>query len=280
MTARFNAFIFLFVFATSYASFAQKTHDTHLQIIAFDFDDTIMSTNDHVYIYHKSTGETLRISTRDYAEVKLLIGKPGPYQDYEYREPREKFSFREIRRPFTESVNDTLTNKQEKEWQGPSFHFFQDALLKISEPSEIYIVSAREQEPESIKEGLDLLVELGYLPRSLNIENLIFVGGSAWRHLNRPSHELKNLAHTQIIEKLEKKRQALKRKNKTATYHFLDDDHQNIEAAEDLFIKLSAKYPYILFIIDYVGSAKPGLPFYQVKMQNGKIIETNCEALL
>jgi hypothetical protein len=53
----------------------------------FDFDDNVAHLPSKIFIFHKSSGEELALSTTYFAEVSKLIGKAGTaYEDFEIRE--------------------------------------------------------------------------------------------------------------------------------------------------------------------------------------------------
>ena len=50
----------------------------------FDFDDNVAFLSTPSFIFHKETGEELILSSGEFAQVHMNIGKKGPYKDYDF----------------------------------------------------------------------------------------------------------------------------------------------------------------------------------------------------
>jgi hypothetical protein len=144
----------------------------------FDFDDNIAVLTTPTYIFHKETGEEIRLSSREFGEHSGQIGKAGPYKDYEIRIDDETGSFRCFRDRDIPLLHKLFGRKQifiedltyalglpEYHWQGPSWHCFYHAVFNRRP---ITLITARGHDPETIKAGIRMMVRDGHIPHEPN----------------------------------------------------------------------------------------------------------------
>jgi hypothetical protein len=109
----------------------------------FDFDDNVAHLNTPLYIFHRETGETLKLSTQAWITFHSTIGKiNSPYADYEIRYDDQTGSFRDFRdviiseaerligkkQTFVKDI-EALLNVPDLQWKGPSWDCFYHATF-------------------------------------------------------------------------------------------------------------------------------------------------------
>ncbi len=106
----------------------------------FDFDDNILNLLTPIVLFHKDTKEEKLISTAELAEQGQLIGKSGPYADYEYnfddsvgsyRFFRDSYDTTDLReKNFTKDIYHAI-EKAAFKWKGPSWKYFHYATFLL-----------------------------------------------------------------------------------------------------------------------------------------------------
>ena len=66
-----------------------KGHSFYL----FDLDHNLINTQSPTFLYHKETGEEVRLETAHYSKIRKEVGLRGEYKDYR-EDPSEGKSFR------------------------------------------------------------------------------------------------------------------------------------------------------------------------------------------
>jgi hypothetical protein len=179
----------------------------------FDLDDNVFTLDTPIYIFEQETGVEVELSTRRFALISHLVGKPGPWQAYTVDPDDHVGSFRRFRdhppesldgrpQPFIEDLEAVL-HKPEVTWKGPSWQFFEHAVFN-SRP--MAIITARGHHPDTIRDGLNLLHRRGFItdaPRLMaiypvsNIETRQRLGDT------RLAETVPNLKKAAIIESVE-----------------------------------------------------------------------------
>ena len=141
----------------------------------FDLDDNIASLDTEVIVFDKQSGEERAFSTAEFAEARDHIGKPGPFERYEYRYgDGDQHSFRNFRDDLDPGVfrRDLENALKTKGWQAPSWTAFQRAMSSPETAKWSTIITARGHYPNTIHSGLRHLVDLGHLERTPPRENI------------------------------------------------------------------------------------------------------------
>jgi hypothetical protein len=148
----------------------------------FDFDDNIAVLSTPSVIFHKVTGHELALSSKEFAEHSGHIGKLGMYRDYEIRAEGLNGSFRHFRDRDMKLLHRLLGKKQifiddfahalgfpDFHWKGPSWRHFYHAVFNQRPVS---LITARGHHPETIKDGIRLLVKEQHIPHEPNYLSL------------------------------------------------------------------------------------------------------------
>lgn len=151
----------------------------------FDFDDNIMILNTHIYVRNTTTNQERAVTTGEYAILQAQLGHPGPWEDYALFDG----SFRDFRdvpasslapgehQKFVKDVADAI-DRAPSMWQGPSWKFF---VYACEQQRPVSLITARGHSPETLKEGISLLVNRSLLPRPPRYFRVYAVGNERVR---------------------------------------------------------------------------------------------------
>lgn len=226
----------------------------------FDFDDNIAFLSTPSFIFHKDTGSELQLSSGLFAQYSADIGRRGVYKDYKIDYCEDRGTFRRFRdkdmtalqkvmgrrQPFVRDLTAALGHP-EFHWKGPSWSCFYHAVFNERPLS---LITARGHHPETVKEGIRVLVRKGYLPNEPNYLSLYPVShpdvkkdmGMAY---DTPIAQLKQAAIRASVEK------ALRVYGENPYHRFgmSDDDPQNIRLITEEMTRLKAKHPEMSFYV-------------------------------
>jgi len=226
----------------------------------FDFDDNVAFLSTPAFIFHKDHGKELRLSSREFAEHSAHIGRRGPYSEFKIDFCEEKGTFRcfrdrEIglierllgrRQPFVEDLAHAL-GFPDFHWQGPSWSCFKHAVFN-SRP--ISLITARGHHPETIKQGVRLMVREGHLKLEPNYLSLFPVSHPDTKALlnkayDTPIAELKRAAiRASVLEAV--------RVYGYSPYHrfgMSDDDPENVRRIVEEMVELKREFPEMSFFV-------------------------------
>lgn len=224
----------------------------------FDFDDNVMSLETSIFIYDRETGAEVALSTRAFAEASAQLGRPGRFARFEIRPDDQTGSFRRFRdfsaaarggrpQPFVEDLRATLADGEHR-WRGPSWPLFDHAVFN-GRP--IAIVTARGHHPETLREGISLLVSAGHLGAAPNYLGIYTVSHPEVRRElgdvdgRRPVPELKKAAIEHAVD------EAMRHYGESPFHRFgmSDDDPRNIDLILDAMRHLKRRYPENAFFV-------------------------------
>lgn len=242
----------------------------------FDFDDNIAYLSTPLILFHKKTKAELHLSSGDFATYFTSVGKYGPYKDYEIDFDDRTGTFRcfrdhnteelikigSRRQIFIEDLNQAL-QVPDLQWKGPSWECFYHATFNGRPVS---VITARGHHPDTIKEGIRLLVEQKYLPQEPQFLSIYPVSHKPTRVLlNDPefkasSAELKQRAIRASVEK------AIETYGYSDHHRFgmSDDDPTNIQLIVEEMTRLKADYP--------------GMSFFMIETHQGQFIKHEITA--
>lgn len=228
----------------------------------FDFDDNVAFLGTPVYIFKRGTGEELKLSSGEFARIHRLVGKPGPYEDYAFDFCDRKGTFRCFRDQELHWLEKLIHGKRQMfiedlaaalgfpdvEWKGPSWSCFYHATLNQRPVS---VITARGHHPETIKEGVRLFVDRGFLPCEPNYLSVYPVThpevrkGLGDSHFQASVASLKKAAIRSSVEL------AISRYGVNPYHRFgmSDDDPHNIELIVEAMMGLKEKYPEMSFFV-------------------------------
>lgn len=227
----------------------------------FDFDDNVAYLSTPIIIFHKKTGAEVLLSSGEFAHENKNIGKSGRFADYFMDLNDQKGSFRHFRdkelnpieikagrkQGFVEDIQKALENADSL-WKAPSWNCFFHATYNKRPVS---LITARGHHPETIKDGLNMLVKSGHLPHDPHYHSIYPVSNPEIR---------KTLGDLELSKSVpELKREAIRASVKKAIelygdspYHrfgMSDDDHKNIELITEEMRALKKEHPEMSFFV-------------------------------
>lgn len=226
----------------------------------FDFDDNVAFLSTPTFIFHKETGRELRISSKELAEQSRFIGRSGVYKDYEFLLDSKTGSFRRFRDHNLSLFERILGRKQifvqdvaaalgqpDVDWKGPSWARFYHAVFNHRPLS---LITARGHHPETLKEGIELWVKQGHLPKTPNYLSLYPVShpeiqGELGLDAKTSVPRLKQAAVRASVERAF----AVYGYNPHHRFGMSDDDPLNVQWILEEMALLKAKYPDVSFFV-------------------------------
>lgn len=227
----------------------------------FDFDDNIAFLSTPSFIFHKETGQELSLSSKEFSEHSGDIGVRGPYKDYRVDFDDKKGTFRSFRdrdfgllekliwrkqQPFVEDLAEAL-GYPDFHWKGPSWSCFYHAVFNGRPLS---LITARGHSPQTLKQGVSLLVREQHLPVEPNYLSLFPVSHPRVKsdlgfNQETPISILKQAAISASVEK------AIQEYGYSPYHRFgmSDDDPENIRRIIQEMARLKVKYPEMSFFV-------------------------------
>ncbi len=223
----------------------------------FDFDDNVAFLSTRIFLFHKTTGRELGLSTGEYAQVSKTVGRAGPYRDYEVRFDDVTGSFRRFRdvpasdiaraiqQPFVEDLLEILAQEDLK-WKGPSWSCFFHAAYNQRPLS---VITARGHHPDTIKAGIQAIHKNGHIPALPNYLGIYPVSHPETKLLLGESTasvaRLKQLAIRHSVD------EAFRQYGYNPHHRFgmSDDDPHNIELILEEMLTLKKDYPEVAFFL-------------------------------
>ena len=227
----------------------------------FDFDDNVAFLSTALILFHKETGEELAINSGQYARENQNIGVRGVFQDYERRWDDTTGTYRNFRdhdngmleklgmktQIFLQDLAAAL-GQPDFHWKGPSWSCFYHATFNQRPVS---VITARGHHPSTVKDGIGLWVDSGYLPQAPNYLSVFPVSHPQVR-LDLGDHDLK-LSVAELKQKAI--RASLEMAIRTYGYNphhrfgMSDDDPRNIQLIVEEMRRLKTDYPELSFFM-------------------------------
>lgn len=236
----------------------------------FDFDDNVAFLSTPAFIFHKRTKKEIRMSSGIFAQHSASIGKSGIYEDYEIDYCEEKGTFRCFRdvkigrlekilgkrQAFVDDLALAL-GREDFKWKGPSWSCFYHAVFNQRPVS---LITARGHHPETIKDGIRLMVRENLLPHEPNYLSLFPVShpevkSQLGHDLKTPIARLKQSA----IRASVKKALEVYGENPHHRFGMSDDDPENVRLIIEEMARLKSDYP--------------SMSFFVIETQNGDFIK-------
>lgn len=227
----------------------------------FDFDDNVAFLTTPIILFEKDSGRELAISSGEYAGVQKQVGQAGHYQNFEIRIDPKQGSFRNFRdkdigfleriigrrQIFLQDLAAAL-GKPDLVWKGPSWSCFYHAVLNQRPVS---LITARGHSPQTLKDGVSLLVSRQFLPFEPNYLSLYPVSHPETRAAlgcktgETPVPLLKRAAIRASVE------QALMVYGESEHHRFgmSDDDPHNIALIVEEMRELKRQFPKMSFFV-------------------------------
>ncbi len=129
----------------------------------FDFDDNIMYLTTTIYIKNMFTKEIIEVSTGEFANIHPILGKSGKWADFAMFEGSySNFSDKPAdqlhpgqKQHFVEDIEKAVKTDPSV-WQAPSWKLF---VYACERQRPVSIITARGHSPETIKDGIKILVD-------------------------------------------------------------------------------------------------------------------------
>lgn len=242
----------------------EKDRNFHLggkSFYFFDFDDNVVYLTTPIVIFNKEDGSEKLLSSSEFAKFNKLIGTDGPYKDFYMDFDDERGSFRNFRdqdlsigqritgkrQSFIKDIEKALDNADHL-WKAPSWNHFYHATYNQRPVS---IITARGHQEETIKAGIDRIVEQGHLPNTPNFHTIYPVSNPKIRQRlggRSDNYSVPELKYRAIIESVEK---AISLYGYSDYHRFgmSDDDPGNIDLITDSMIELKSKFPRMSFFV-------------------------------
>ncbi len=227
----------------------------------FDFDDNVAFLSTPIIIFQKETGREIALSSGEFAAEHKNIGKSGAYENFfmdfndahgSFRHFRDKeLSPIEIKagkqQGFVEDILKAL-KEVDTHWKAPSWEYFYHATYNQRPVS---LITARGHHPSTIMQGVEKMVQAGYLPNNPNYHSIYPVSNPDVRRdlgdadFKQSVAELKRHAIRASVEK------AIDKYGYSPFHRFgmSDDDHKNVELITEEMRELKRKYPEMSFFV-------------------------------
>lgn len=222
----------------------------------FDFDDNIMFLGTSILIRNTDTKKEEPVTTRDFADIHPLLGKPGKWENYatfdgsfRYFRDRPASELEPGQKQYFVADVEKAVDSGNKGWKAPSWDLFVYACEKQRPVS---IVTARGHSPETLKAGVRVLVDKGLLPREPNYHTVYPVGNDDVRReqlgdrdLQKTVPALKRIAIHKSVDK------AMEKYGSEPAHRFgmSDDDPQNVYLVIRAMCDCKKKYPDKRFFV-------------------------------
>ncbi|MDB2439462.1 hypothetical protein N9W89_12170 [Hellea sp.] len=227
----------------------------------FDLDDNTFFLETKIFIKNMKTGDVISVSTHEFAQMRNKMGNTEPWTDYSLYEDSYK-NFRDRNEDgekeyLVEDIEHAMGEPIEK-WQGPAFKLFQHAC---EQQRPLGIVTARGHSRETIKAGIQVMVDAGFLSQSPNYLGVYAVSNEDMRKELKdstseeqrqviethpdPTSQLKRVAINNLVE------QALETYGSEAEHRFgmSDDDPKNVDLIIKAMCECKIRHPEKRFFV-------------------------------
>ncbi len=226
----------------------------------FDFDDNVAFLSTPVFVFHRESGRELKLSSREFAEQSAHIGKRGPFKDYSINYDDSVGTFRNFRDRDLGLLSKWLGRRQtfledlaqalgfpEFHWQGPSWSCFRHAVINRRPVS---VITARGHHPETLKDGIRLLVDEGFLPHEPNYLSLFPVSHPRVKAafnmpMDTPISRLKQTAIRHSVTEAFR----VYGENPHHRFGMSDDDPENVRLIVEEMVRLKNEFPDNSFFV-------------------------------
>lgn len=226
----------------------------------FDLDDNTFFLETKIFIKNLKTGEMVPVSTHKFAEIRNLLGKGGAWKDFDPKASYKNFRDRNEageKEYLVEDIEHAMSQPIEK-WQGPAFRLFQHAC---EQQRPLGIVTARGHSRETIKAGIKVMVDAGFLSQAPNYLGVYAVSNDdirkeliesandeqrkAIENESDATSQLKRIAINNLVD------MALEEYGAYPEHRFgmSDDDPMNVDLIIKAMCECKTKYPDKRFFV-------------------------------
>lgn len=227
----------------------------------FDFDDNIACLTTPLILFHKKTNAELMLTSQEWAVAHSTIGTSGVYEDYEIRFCDKEGTFKYFRDHEMHELEKLGKQKQvfeidvahalglsDLDWKGPSWDCFYHSVFNQRPVS---IITARGHGPETIKRGIQLFVDHGWLNQTPNYLTIYPVSNVSTRielgdqNLKLSTAELKQKAiRNSVLKAFD-----VYGYNDHHRFGMSDDDPKNLSLIIEEMTVLKKEFPRICFFV-------------------------------
>lgn len=254
----------------------QKENDRNLHLggrsfYFFDFDDNVAFLTTPIILFHKVTGQELKITSGEWAQEHFRVGREGIFSEYRVDFDDSTGSFKHFRDHSKEKLEGFGHERQtfiediaaalgfpEFQWKGPSWSCFFHAAFNQRPVS---VITARGHHPETIKSGIKHFVERGHLPLEPNYLSIFPVSHRDTRTLLGDHQFSLNTAELKQRAIRESVKKAIEVYGYSPHHRFgmSDDDPKNIQLIIDEMQRLKNEFPE--------------MKFFMIETQNGQFVK-------
>jgi len=234
---------------------------------SFDWDDNILMMSTRIHLDYSVNGLTwvpVSVSTEQFKNIRHKLGTEFRYLNDDISQSFIDFKSYDA---FLKDVVEALTLNR----FGPSFNKFKEALISGSDFS---IITARSNPPQSIKEGIKIIIEKNFNHSEKEEMKSNLNGSSINEYLNLQDYhpvssqefltkfgmdvsganpeEGKKVAFEDFVDRVVEQVSTYEDNGKFEgiSIGFSDDDISNVEVVEKLIEeRLNQKYPEITFLV-------------------------------
>ncbi len=255
----------------------------------FDWDDNIAFMPTKVYVYHKTTGAEVAITTQQFAEIRDSIKSgTGEWGQFELRKDKVTGSFRRFESGidgnfFLEDLASMVEGPEFEKRKGPAWNRMVEALSTEYSAKQFFILTARSNLPEEIFEGLQYLHKKGFikfLPPKANIYSAqdpanpsAAKAAKFVEHLDRQSRTVVSASAPKVLDR-DGVNQA-----QTHLVGYSDDDWGNFEAVMNAAVAgvKSNKWRNIKIVLKYTGRDARGANMRSVVIKSDGSLRPSIE---
>jgi hypothetical protein len=199
----------------------------------FDIDATLFNLGTSVYIFDKKTGTELKLSQDDYQTNKKLIGKSGPYKNYQYTD----HSYKDYAVNIAGQIEATHGNPA---MLAPAFPVLVTSLSDPLLAQDTFISTGRDGAVDDLEQGFVDLKNDGVLLNVPPARNLILGGSAVFNPSNLPTDQFKAMENLKLMTTLRDQPESFGQHRR---FYFFDDSHPNIVASQAATEKAMASSP-------------------------------------
>jgi len=234
----------------------------------FDFDDNVVTLPTLIYLFHKKTGQAFSITSQVFTENQNDIGQRGQFVDYEIKFDDATGSFINFRDTDPEDISkepgktqifiedmEKALRQPDYTWKGPSWSCFYHAVFNHRP---IAVITARGHHPETIKEGIRLLVRDKHLPHEPSYLCMYPVNQPEIREQLTTSSKMKSVAELKQSAIRNSVYKAIEKYGDSPHHRFgmSDDDPKNIELIVQEMSQLKMEFSKMSFFVISTSGGK------------------------
>lgn len=223
----------------------------------FDFDKNIMKVTVPLVLTNTEDGSHREVSSKEYGQIKDMLGKEGPWQDWS--DPDLFLNYRDLpnkapaEQSFVKQIVDTLDTVAAEKWQSPAWGMFVHAC---NSQRPLSLITARGHADDTVKAGFEVLKERGLIEQTPNYLSIFNVTYPPTLALLDPDGKIVDETGQPFTPGLKyeatlRSVDAAVKKYGDARHRFgmSDDTQENSEFVADAMVKCKEKHPAMRFFV-------------------------------